>query len=151
MAVRFLSGIRTRKACDIAGIDSARFNEMVHAGQYKCAPETRPGSARIFNLDRTVALKIFGDLLSMSLAPDQAGYIACSAYGHFLHKPNVERLVYVLNALGEWIMEEESQLTQMASSTAPRLVLPIAELREHVGECHDWQQSFGKRADNASS
>ena len=150
MAVRIQTGVRTRKACEIAGIDSARFNEMVHARHFPCAPETRPGSARIFSLDRTVALKIFGDLLSMSFAPDRAGQIACSAYRLFSGQQNVERLVYLRDAFGEWVMKEEGLLPQMTMSPTPRLVLDIAELREHVGDCHDWQQTPGKGGENAA-
>jgi len=151
MAVRIQTGVRTKKACEIAGIDPARFNEMVHARHFTCAPETRPGSARNFSLDRTVALKIFGDLLSMSFAPDRAGQIACSAYQLFSGQQNVERLVYMRDAFGEWTIKNEGLLPQMTVSPAPRLVLDIAELREHVGDCHDWQKPFGKGGDNAAS
>ena len=66
-------GIRTKEACKIAGIDPARFNDMVHSGQFPCAPKTRPGSVRMFDLDQIVSMKIFGELLSLSVSPVKAG------------------------------------------------------------------------------
>lgn len=94
-------GVRTKKACEIAGINPARFNEMVHAGHFTCAPETRPRSARIFDLDQTVALSVFGYLLSLPVAPDQAGQIACRAYRIFAGRQDVERLICRRDAFGE--------------------------------------------------
>ncbi len=142
-------GVRTKKACEIARVDPDRFNDMVYAGHYTCAPETRPGSVRIFDLDHTVALKIFGNLLAMSVAPDMAGQISCAAYQLFAGRQKVERLVYRVDAFGEWILEEESPLQQMTMSWAQGHVLDIFELREQVGDLLEWEQNFGRRQDDA--
>lgn len=144
-------GVRTKKACEIARVDPDRFNDMVHAGHFPCAPETRPGSVRIFDLDQTVALKIFGNLLSMSVAPDRAGQISCAAYRLFAGRQNVERLVYRPDAFGEWIIEEESPFPQMTMSRAQQTVFDISEFREQVGDLLEWEQTFGRRDDNAAS
>ncbi|KUF11670.1 hypothetical protein AVJ23_07945 [Pseudoponticoccus marisrubri] len=145
------SGVRTKKACEIARVDPARFNEMVHAGHYPCAPQTRPGSARIFDLDQTVALKIFGNLLSMSVAPERAGQIACTAYQMFEGQQNVERLVYSCDWSSEWFLEEEGPFPQLRMSRALSLVLDISELREQVGDALKWEEQFGKGEDYAAS
>lgn len=137
-------GVRTKKACEIAVVDPARFNEMVHAGHYPCAPQTRPGSARIFGLDETVALKIFGNLLSMSVAPERAGQIACAAYRMFEGQLNVERLVYSCDRFGDWSLKEEGPFPQLLTFRAFSLVLDISELREQVGDALEWEEKFGK-------
>lgn len=144
-------GVRTKKACEIAGIDPARFNEMVHIGYFPCAPETRPGAARIFDLDQTVALKIFGELLSMPVAPERAGHISCSAYQLFAGRQNVERVVCRRDAFGEWIVEQESPMPHMTMSSAVRIVIDISELREQVGDQLEWEEKFGRGEDNAAS
>ncbi|WP_170606391.1 hypothetical protein [Ruegeria arenilitoris] len=142
-------GVRTKKACEIAEIDPARFNEMVHVGHFPCAPETRPGSARIFDLDQTVALTVFGYLLSLSVAPDQAGQIACSAYRVFAGQQNVDRVVCRRDAFGEWTVEQDSPMPHMTMSSAVRIVIDVSELREQVGEQLEWEEKFGRRSDNA--
>jgi hypothetical protein len=146
-----VAGVRTKKACEIARVEPARFNEMVHAGHFPCAPETRPGSARIFDLDQTVALKIFGDLLSISISPDRAGLISCTAYRLFAGRQNVERLVYRCDSFGEWVMEEENPFLHMTRPHALRLVLDISELREQVGDLLEWEQTYGRSDNNAAS
>lgn len=142
-------GVRTREACEIAKVDPARFNEMVHAGYYPCAPATRPGSARIFDLDQTVALKIFGNLLSLSVAPERAGKITCAAYELFAGKHGVDRLIYRCDALGEWVMEVENPFQLLVNSQAQRLVLDISDLREQIGDALEWESKFGKGGPDA--
>lgn len=95
---------RAKTACEIARIDPNRFNEMVHAGHYACAPETKPGSARIFDADQIVALRVFGILLSMAVAPDRAGHIACKAYAQFAGRDDVSAMVYMVHSSGHWSM-----------------------------------------------
>jgi len=96
--------VKAKIACEIAGINPARFNEMIHAGQYTCAPETKPGSARIFNLDQIVALKIFGNLLSMAVVPERAGHIACNAYSLFAGRDDDVSVIYSIRRNGDRMM-----------------------------------------------
>lgn len=143
------SGVRAKKACELAGIDPGRFNEMVHSGHFPCAPETRPGSARIFDLDQIVALQIFGDLLSLQMPPNRAGQIACSAYSIFAGKQDVDRLVLRKDAFGEWTVEVENAFHLTVNSSPTRTVFDISEHRERIGDLLEWEQTFGSREDNA--
>ena len=136
-------GIRTKNACGIAKVDPARFNEMVHAGYFKCAPETRPGSARMFDLDQTVTLKIFGELLSLSISPARAGQLACAAYKIFADQQNVREVVVCRNAWGEWGVEHQTPFAQMNIPKMVRLVFNIAEMREHISDLIESEQASG--------
>jgi len=136
-------GIRTKKACKIARIDPSRFNEMVHAGHFPCAPETRPGSARIFDLDQTVALRIFGSLLSMAVAPERAGYISCAAYSRFAGRSEISQITYLVNSNGEWRMDATSH-SQLGMPPSLCLTFDISELREQVGDLAEWELKFGE-------
>jgi hypothetical protein len=144
-------GIRTKKACEIARIDPARFNEAVHAGNYPCAPKTRAGAVRIFDLDQTVSLMIYGHLLAMSVTTERAGEIACSAYELFGNQKNVALLVYERDPSGEWSIKEESAFTRATAPSVMRLVFDIAELREQIEEHFPWLDEWNRRKDDAAS
>lgn len=124
---------RTKTACEIARIDPQRFNEMIHAGHYNCAPETRPGSARIFDLDQIVALRIFGKLISMAVSPDRAGHIACAAYSQFSGRDDVRSMVYMVMRNGAWHM---IMRTKTDTDDLPEfcMVFDIPGLRDEITE-----------------
>jgi len=150
MAVLIRGRVRTKQACEFARIDPARFNEMVHARHYRCAPETRPGSARLFDIDQTIALKIYGDLLSMSVVPDRAGQIACSAYKFFAGQKKVERVVYRCDDSGKWIMDKENSNSRMKKPRSLQVVFDISELREQCRDIFDQGFYLGEGDDNAA-
>lgn len=122
---------RAKLACEIASIDPQRFNEMVHAGHYPCAPATRPGSARIFEIDEIVALRIFGNLLKMGVPPERAGNIACQAFGQFADDPDVSRMVFLIRRNGAMHMVKR---TKADNDSLPEfaLAMDIPEMREFV-------------------
>ena len=93
---------KSKTACTIARIDPLRLNEAIHAGFYPCAPETRPGSSRVFNGDQIVSLRIYGVLLGLSLSAERAGAIACDAYSEFRGRDDVLMVVYVNTRAGAW-------------------------------------------------
>lgn len=74
---------KTALACELANLDPARFNEAAANGFYTCAPDTTPGSARLFDLDQTAALFIFGHLMKMGLSGRDAGGMTCTLYETF--------------------------------------------------------------------
>lgn len=143
-------GIRTKEACKIAGIDPARFNDMVHSGQFPCAPKTRPGSVRMFDLDQIVSMKIFGELLSLSVSPVKAGLLACEAYRSFAGKPDVEQLVCQRDVCGSWNFIKQVAYLHMPATQTVRLVFDVSELREQVSDNLDWYQKFGKGGEDAT-
>ena len=142
-----LMSVRAKKACEFAQVDPGRFNEMVHSGHYPCAPETRPGSVRTFDLDQIVTLKIFGDLLSLPMPPSRAGRIACSAYKIFGGRKEIERLICKRDAVGEWVVEVETPLFSPSMASPTQMVIDVSEHRERAGDLIDWEQSFGKGDD----
>lgn len=122
---------RAKLACEIAGIDPQRFNEMVHAGHYPCAPATRPGSARIFEIDEIVALRIFGNFLKMGMVPERAGKIACQAFGQFVDDPDVSHMVYMIRRNGAMHMVKRIK-TDDDSLPEHSIVMDIPSMREFV-------------------
>jgi hypothetical protein len=72
--------IKTALACEMAELDRDRFNEAVAAGHYPCAPETRPGSSRIFSVDDCVALYIYARLIDDGIPPSRAGGMICEVF-----------------------------------------------------------------------
>jgi len=86
---------RTKLACKIAGVDPARFNEMVHFGKYPCAPETNPGSARVFTEDDIIALSIFAELTELTISAEKAGWMACQVLGCIREKPEVTHVSFM--------------------------------------------------------
>ncbi len=68
---------KTKLACEIARLDRQRFNEAVAAGNYRCAPPTTRGAARIFDVDDIIAMFLYGRLVEWEIPPRRAGSIAC--------------------------------------------------------------------------
>ncbi len=68
---------RTAVAARIARIDRQRFNEIVAAGHYPCAPKTTKGASRVFGVDDLIALFLFARLAEHGFAPANAGQVAC--------------------------------------------------------------------------
>jgi hypothetical protein len=74
---------KTAKACEFARVDRMQFNEAIANGHYTCAAPTVKGSSRIFDLNQTVSLFIFGQLIRRGLGAREAGKIACQMYNEF--------------------------------------------------------------------
>jgi hypothetical protein len=123
---------KSKTACEIARIDPLRLNEAIHAGFYPCAPETRPGSSRVYDVDQIVALRIYGVLLGLSLSAERAGYIACEAYGLYNGREDYTMLVYSNMRNGAWHMLAFS--ADSMSKDLPRLAMlfDIQDLRKEV-------------------
>ena len=69
MRTAIRTAVKTKLACEIAGINSDRFKEAVHVGNYPCAPATTSGSSRIFQRQDLIALVVYGGLLRKGFAP----------------------------------------------------------------------------------
>lgn len=74
---------RTKVACRIAQIEPQKLNEAVHFGHLPCAPETRPGVPRVFDVDALVMLRIYAHLMRGGFTSERAGLIACVLYNRF--------------------------------------------------------------------
>lgn len=91
---------RTKLACAIAGIDPARFNELVHFGKYPCAPATVPGAARIFDENDIVALRVYSSLIGIGMTPEAAGNMACQVLNQIRQNPEAETVSYLKASRG---------------------------------------------------
>ncbi|MFN4158614.1 MAG: hypothetical protein ACK4GO_09450 [Gemmobacter sp.] len=92
---------RTKLACNIAGIDPARFNELVHFNKYPCAPDTTPGSARVFDVDDIIALRIHVMLTDIGMSQEGAGHIACNVLRLIQNNPEAEVVSYLKASNGK--------------------------------------------------
>lgn len=92
MAVRKVS---TSIACRIVGLNRDRFNEYVAAGQYRCAPSTVPGRARMFDPDDLLTLFLFKRLIEDGYTVEKAGHIACEIGAVAKINPEARAISYV--------------------------------------------------------
>lgn len=88
---------RTKLACRIAGLDSLRLNEAVHAGRYPCAPPTRAGASRVFDIDDIVALCVYRHLTE-EISTEHAGYFTAQILNEFRDKPGVSTVYRITGA-----------------------------------------------------
>ncbi|SIT81916.1 hypothetical protein [Pontibaca methylaminivorans] len=91
---------RTKLACQIAAVDPDRFNEAVHAGNYPCAPQTARGSARVFDIEDMVALRVYSRLLNQEIPPRRAGHMACGIRDVLRQHPGANRVVEIILSMG---------------------------------------------------
>jgi hypothetical protein len=63
---------KTSLACDIAGVDRAQLNEVISGGYYACAPSAIKGSTRIFDVEQTITLFIFGHMVRLGVSARKA-------------------------------------------------------------------------------
>jgi hypothetical protein len=73
-------GIRTGEVCEMAGLPRQKFNDAVRDNFFKCAPDTKPGSTRVFDHNQIVSVFIFADLLRMGVGAREAGTWSCLLY-----------------------------------------------------------------------
>lgn len=99
---------RAKLACRIALIDPDRFNEAVAAGNFPCAPPTRAGAARIFDVEDIVVLRVYALLMEEGVTPSKAGPLACGLRDLLREHPNAERVTQVKLGAGSdmWLLRE---------------------------------------------
>jgi hypothetical protein len=90
---------RAKLACELAELNPNRFNEAVHAGQYPCAPVTRPGSARTFDANDIVALCVYSQLMREGVSAGVAGHRACKLRSLLEEHPEASRAFHVQTTL----------------------------------------------------
>lgn len=69
--------VRAATACKIVGLHPAQLNTGVANGNYRCAPQTTPGSVRVFDEVAMLPLYFFARLLDCGIAAPWAGSVAC--------------------------------------------------------------------------
>lgn len=105
----------TKLACEIANINSDRFNEAVHANFYPCAPKTTAGKARTFDVNDIVSLRIYQRAMDAGMSAAAAGYKACKVREFMQAHPDASRVFIVSTdfkvvdyLLPDWDMKRES-------------------------------------------
>ncbi|SFB82048.1 hypothetical protein [Tropicimonas isoalkanivorans] len=116
----------TALACKIAGVNSDRFNEAVHAGHYPCAPATSPGRARRFDVNDIIALRLYQQDIESGLSPSKAGHKACEIRAFLLQHPDADQVYIVTPALGSPYYLPDFDTTQrhatFAGSPSPEII-----------------------------
>lgn len=87
--------LTTSVACRVVGLNRDRFNEYVAAGQYRCAPSTVPGRARLFDPDAMLTLHLFKRLMDDGYTVEKAGAIACAIGDVAKQSPEARVVSYV--------------------------------------------------------
>lgn len=123
---------RTKLACKIAAVDPARFNEAVHAGNYPCAPQTIPGSARVFDIEDMVALHVYSRLLDQEIPPRRAGHMACGIRGVLREHPGANRVLEVILAMGSHYYFRAEDFDRDATHMSGLNIMEVREFRLDV-------------------
>jgi len=122
--------LTTIAACRVARIDRDRFNEHVAKGNFKCAPETIPGRARLFDADGMLALIVFKRLLDEGLEAERAGFIACTLADGVRIYPDHAILAYVEFGFGSPRVETVESLDGWLKSKEPRTRIDPGSIRK---------------------
>lgn len=91
----------TKLACQIAHTHPDRFNEAVHAGFYPCAPQTRPGKARSFDVNDIIALRCYQRFMDGGMSANMAGQKACSIREFLTQYPDADQVYIVKTAFDD--------------------------------------------------
>lgn len=91
---------RTPLACSIAATHPDRFNEAFASGFYPCAPKTRPGRARSFDVNDVIALWIYQRFLDEGNSPRRAGMRACEVRSFLEDHPTTDQMFILKPSLG---------------------------------------------------
>lgn len=90
----------TKLACNIAMTNPDRLNEAIRVGYYPCAPATRQGKARSFDVNDIIALRLYQRFLDRGTPPAGAGDLACEVRT-FLHQhPDADQAYIVTPSIG---------------------------------------------------
>ena len=100
---------RTRLACQIAHLHPDRFNEAIHAGSFLCAPKTRPGMARVFDVNDIIVLRVYSWLIEEGMIPSKAGPMACGLRDVLDRSPEADVALCVKTHFpgDDWLTPEE--------------------------------------------
>lgn len=90
----------TKAACRVVNIDRQKLADSIANGEYPCAPETKPGVARVYEINDLVCLYIFARLTERGEPAKRAGEIACSIRAQLERTPNTSRVVLVESFMG---------------------------------------------------
>ena len=96
-------------ATEIADVDKLRFNEAVASGLYPCAPATKAGAVRYFDLNDIIVLTVYRHLLHEGTLPRSAGPMACGLLDLLRQFPEAERVVWVKSSMGSdgWFLVKD--------------------------------------------
>lgn len=123
---------RTKLACKIAMVDPARFNEAVHAGNYPCAPHTTAGTAREFDIEDMVALRVYSRMLEQEIPPRRAGHMACGVRDVLRQHPGTDRVLEVIMSMGSHYYMRSEDFDREATHMNGLNIMEVREFRLDV-------------------
>lgn len=131
------SAARTAAACRIAQLDRQKFNDLMASGEYECAPKTKPGVARVFEIPDLIALVLFTQLTEKGRTIRQASEIACRIRTTVESFPDTSHvaIAYTINGPSFSCRIEDANPTAGFSGSKPVLwteLWNVANLRETV-------------------
>lgn len=105
--------VRIKTAMEAVGLEQMRFNEIVNAGYYDCAPPTVRGKVRTFAETDLIGLYVFARLMESGMAIQNAGSVACRMITFLaefasVHRKHYDepRLVYIVGHVGSAFVSE---------------------------------------------
>lgn len=91
--------VRSAAAMRITRMDRQKFNEIMSAGFFRCAPTEMLGNTRLFREHHLVALFILARLLEFGFPPRRAGALACDIYEAFRPDKDEKRIVLAVGTM----------------------------------------------------
>ncbi|MEO1192389.1 MAG: hypothetical protein AAFY02_11575 [Pseudomonadota bacterium] len=122
--------VRSKTAMEFARVDRQRFNDMVAAGKFPCAPRTARGQVRLFEVNDIVTLYIFGRLCDLGLTPPAAAHYACRFDDKIKHNPEEKIFWYLRDRQlsGPALVVPHSRYKDWAASDSPHSFGPIGQV-----------------------
>lgn len=101
-------------AAEIAKIDKQRLNEAIAEGFYPCAPATKRGSTRTFDVQDIITLIVYRHLLDEGMVPRCAGPVACGLRELLSRAPDAQTVYHVKDGFGQthWLTDTEFSPSQ---------------------------------------
>lgn len=101
-------------AAEIAKIDKQRLNEAIAEGFYLCAPATKRGATRAFDVPDIITLIVYRHLTDEGMVPRCAGPVACGLRELLSRAPDAQTVYHVKDGLGqtEWLTDTEFSPSQ---------------------------------------
>ena len=119
-------------ALRIAGLDRAKFNNMVNSGFYPCTPATSKGADRMFSVHDVISLVTLSRMLDLGVLPRHAGPFACFGLDGAELWPDVFRVTITRYADGTHTEIVNGKPTGQGDGAGVRIVLEVAEIRGYV-------------------
>ncbi len=154
--------VRTKLAMEIAGMNPLRFNDIVAAGHYRCAPPASPGKARRFREADLIGLYWFQRMVDQGMTVKVAGDIACRLVDYLQEHAALDglyseaRIAFVECTSGSFFTHASKLQKDLSEAAAGPLVSPhhgfalrttifeLAYVRQLIAEkIEEWDNAAG--------